>query len=252
MDEPEVDTPEVIESEGEGAAEGRPEWLPSEFETPEALAKSYAESRRLIEQRGREANDAIARVEAMQEALSSQQQSTQQAQGATEFDRIASDYQDAIESGDYQRALGIQATLTNLQIQQAVAAQQASFPQPDMEIVAEQAEQRLRHKYGDDYDRLREKTAQVLEARPDLRQDTTTLAGAERAIDTAFKLALSDDLYARQHSDRQKAEQAEMSRQQKLDAQTLTGGGGRAAPADPQSDLWKSIAGADGGKFTTR
>jgi hypothetical protein len=70
-------------------------------------------------------------------------------------------------------------------------------------------------------------------------------------MDTAFKLAHHDSLYAQHTADQAAAQKAEETRQQKLAAQSAQGGGTRPPDPDAQQQVWDEIVKAGASRFRT-
>lgn len=199
----------------ENAQTERPDWLPSNFESPEMLAKSWGTANEKIREQGTE----LAAMRAQMEEIQAAQQSTQQ---QTYVADIEQRLYDAYESGDGRAIAAANAYL----IKQAVEQQSAALTptqQQSPEIVAAYAESEVAREFAD-WPEYRAKAGEVIAANPALAKalegETSPRIVAEH-LKTAYKLAKFES----GHAATARAEQdiAEINRQVKNQAQTMAG-----------------------------
>lgn len=251
--DPEFRPDDGLTAEG-AAAEGakatppeRPEWLPSQFESPEALAKSYEESRKEMNRlQERQAQSEREFADALQAVQAEQEQRSRQIDPATD-PRLRA-YQDAVDAGDATTQLAIQLDLTRQMIE-AGFNQTGSQMQPQMQALqaaqrdqqidmAEQQAATYARQQGLDYDASRQDVIDVLRSHYGdqllpLTGDVPTYAGAIRnAVDVVTAKALVQDIQS-----------GERDRREKLSAMTTTpGASGRTATGAPEEGAeWKKI-----------
>jgi len=209
--------PEEIVVE-ENAQTERPNWLPSNFESPEMLAKSYEHSTKKITEQGQE-------LAALRSQLDEIQMGQQQTVNTSEQERIEQELYDMYESGDGRQIAQANAYL----IQQAMSPLAAKIegihdPSPAMtQITAKYARDQVAARY-DDWEQTEPMVAEVIQGNPVLRQmiaDPSNPEGVAQALDTAYKIAKFESGTAA--SQRAEQELAEINRQVKNQAQTMTG-----------------------------
>lgn len=217
----------------------RPDWLPSNFRSPEDFAKSYSEAQATLTRQSQE----LAAVKAQQEEFIAQQQVAEQSQQRhSTQDALV----DAWESGDTQQQLAAIAWL----IQQGQTPAQAQTQHVDTEVLAFTAEQKLVQKYGD-YGDYVDDIRGILSDDPSLlgrEGDTPSLPTVVKGLEKAYKLAKADRvLSSSQEFVQSEQEQNRLVKQQ---AQTITGASQRPAVSDPANDYWESVKAVSPGGYT--
>ncbi len=216
----------------------RPEWLPEQFQTPEALAESYqnlrAESDRMRNEMQRDRESFTAALETFQ-----QQPAPPPPNGPQTYDPAMSAYAAAYENGDIQGMLAAQAQYTLNPTIEAVgrlideklsaitpAVQQAQAAQRehDLRLAEGLVERQLGpERYLELLPRIRELAAD----NPNYLPTSTSVEGYAASIMNIAKLAEHDTMQRR-------ITEFEQERQEKLGAQTLTGGYNRPT-VDPDA-----------------
>lgn len=222
----------------------RPAWLPENFQTPEALASSWDETRRELGRLQTERDNDRKQYEAALAAITEQQQAQQ---WSPQTDPMISAYQRALDEGDAATALAIQ-----MQVSQAATAQMLDqrFSQfeervgpavsdTDREVVLRLAEQQVAPEFGDRWPEIAGAiNDRLAETIPGVQP---TVDGYARAIREAAMLAEYGRL-------RTMEQQAEAERQAKLAAQTLTGSTARVpTDTDEKRSEWERVKAADSG-----
>ena len=211
----------------------RPDWLPSNFQKPEDLVKSYTHATQKITEQGQKLSALESRLEEIQSSQTQRQE--QQYSNDLEQQLI-----EAYESGDGRAIAAANAFL----IQQALAPvtqkiESISIPAPvPTELVADYARRTVAGRFSD-WDETEPKIAEVIQANPILQQmvgDTANPKGIADALETAYKLAKYE---TGQTVQTQAAEQlGELARQVKNQAQTMTG----TNSATEQKSYWDMVA----------
>ncbi len=235
------------------AEPARPDWLPEQFADERALAESYREAQRKISQQGQELAAERQRREEL-EALTEQQRAPAYQQPATEVDMLVSAYERAEEEGDSRAKLAITARLNELQLEARFQQQQSSQPGPDLDQISFNAEQRVRTKHGEAYDKYKDEVVARLQADPSFyfgdEQKNLTLADVEKGIETALAFVQRDHLVQETAGLAQKQTEAEAARLRKLEAQSATGAGPRPAPRGEAEKAWERIVNAPNRSFS--
>lgn len=231
--------PDPIES---GNQDERPEWLPANFDSPEALAKSYGEAQRKITEQGQ----TLSAMEQNLADLSEQFETLQQQPPAQQFDRgnnpFVAGFRGAMEEGDYDTALELQAQLTQAAVRQELAQFAQQFQgqqQPQLEAQLNQsaflADQQLAAQYPD-WAEVKERIAQTIQQAPYLvpEEVLTSPQKTAEALDRVYKIVKADDLAS------QETQQAAGQRQREL-AQLAPQNAGRIIPEDQAKAEWQRI-----------
>jgi hypothetical protein len=238
----------VSEQESEN---GRPEWLPDKFESPEALARSYSEA----EQRLVQLQDEVNRQrEEFTEALnnigeiSAQQAPVQQYN--PQQDPLLAQYQSAVDNGDAQAMLAIQLEL-NRQIARQEAQNVAHEIGPrlqrgqeaDREAAITLATERVARNYND-WDELAPQIGEFLQARPHWIPEEASVDQFERVLVEAANMITANRIVTQQQRD-------DRARQEKIAAQGLQGSGSRAMSPEEGEAEWNRIKSADLGGYAS-
>ena len=239
---------EDVQVAAEEATPPRPEWLPERYETPEQLAKAYAEAERKITELSEKAKQADALEQnyaALAEQVESLQAQASQASQRSQQDPLITGYQEAMEMGNYAHALAIQDQLTQLRLQQFSEQFKSNLPNtaPIEErqafIAADYAFRNLSNRYGEDFASRREEIAKTLEDYSLIRDEAVgDVRATEQALEAAYKLVnpaafVDKSLLRPQEDDTAK----------RL-AQTAQGAGVRELTADEAKAEWDKIRAA--------
>lgn len=224
----------------------RPGWLPDKFKTPEAMADAYAHAERELSStkeevaRFRDQLDQIAEQQAQW-----QQQQTAQPQYDPSADPIINALAAAYENGDIHQFAVLNAAITSQvaaeAAKQAVQAAQPPARDDNDRVFALLTEQQLEARYGGAWDAVKADVANYVQKNPHVIPDTRDPVVAADAFAAVTDLIM----YRRAQNDQTAAAQPpahndvlSQLRQQKLQAQSLTGGGVRGTPAgSPRDDL---------------
>lgn len=219
----------------------RPEWLPENFESPEALLASYKESQRKIT----ELSQSNKGLEDSIQSLSSQFEEFTAAQSRPDPNQVYSQWQDLYEQDPIGTMAQIaQATATQV-LQQQSAGQQQPTATPD--VVAFIADQTMNQQY-EDWGGYKEKVAEVIAQNPLFQRDElwTNPQAASQALDSAYQMVKAQDVLSGEYA--QQKQQAD-ARAMKLAAQTAQGAGGRIPAEDDFEKRWQEIQNAETGKL---
>lgn len=222
----------------------RPEWLPSKFETPEALAKSYGELERQFTQTQQ-------RERAMEEnfqTLSSQLEELQTQRQSPQVD--PSDAQAQLYAMYETDPLGTMALLAQnaagLAVQQQAQSQQAQLApqqQSNAALVAAYATNEMKSRYAD-FDQERDRIREEVENNP-LFQNDEIWANPQMAVgalEQAYTIVKGKDMLAGVTPvfDTTAAKRA---------AQTATGGNPRPDVPDEAAEAWERVRKANNSSY---
>ncbi len=237
--------------------EARPDWLPSNFNSPEDLVKSYGELQTKLGSQGTELGSLREQMDEMLELM--QQQPAQPQYQDPNQNPLVLEYEDAYQRGDARKMLEVQAQVSQLAAQQLFEQQQKSqgdrTPLDDYQV--ERLGNEIAQKYNAD-DEQRAAAMKQIEENPLLQQayvgvienPNATLGDLAKVVDTAYQLAGATAMAQEKASLAQQQAEQERGRQRKIDAETLTPSGQtRVAPKSEQEDLWKAIKGSDDGRL---
>ncbi len=239
------------------AQEERPGWLPDNFSSPEDLARSYQESQRKITEQGQQLSQVRDELESMAELVQQSQQLPQQQYGYQE-NPLEVAAQQAFDNGDGPAFLRLNAQIAQAaaaeQFQQFQQAQQPTAGQNDsmLAVYGDMAERNLQQQYGPElYTELSGRAAELLKSGQVQITDPNSLIGVQSGLDTAFRHAASEKLFAQQQQAAAQAAEDAKVRQSKLDGQTLQPSGGRPPAPDQQQQVWDEIVAAGANRFRT-
>ena len=221
-----------------------PEWVPEKFRTnPEKFGEAYVNLEREFHQTRQELRAQQERLE----ELVARQADPQPADPAVS--------QDAIYEAYERDPVGTMAWLAQQAAQQAVQSvtqQQQQSVQPIAEtqnqLLAYTANQIVASRVPDwgDY---QQRVAEEIQRDPELFPESA-LASPERAaaaLERVYKQVRFEEIH---NQNKTLAEQqADLQRQVKLQAQTLSGVPGRPLPTDADKDYWQSVASVPTNKF---
>lgn len=223
----EVQEPTIADDSGE-----RPDWLPSNFKSPEDLAQSYRESQAALTRTRQELSEVKDQVG---QILATQQDAAMQ----SEYSTIESQLLEAVESGDPQAQLAAMAWIAQQAAQQYVP--QASQPAAaNSEVLAFAADQQLAQRYQD-WNEVKVDIATLVQEDPDLLpvDPNTPLATVVQRLDRVYKMAKANRVLSQTEQVTQ-AEEAQ-NRLIKQQAQTITGASQTPAVTDPATEYWDSV-----------
>lgn len=233
-----------------GSGEGRPEWLPDNFKSPEDLAKSYDETRRemdrlrsQLDQERNQFSEALTRIEA-QTAVQ-----PQPAGGSTD---LLAAYQQAVAEGDAAAQLAITLQLNQQIVTDALDARFKDIgpkldqgSKADQELAFRMAEERVEREFGDAWEGLAPGVDKLLKERPHWIPKEATVDGYLGVLREAASLVRAEKVLADQQS-------AERDRAAKLSAQTAGSSGVSRFPivTDEKKQAWQEIKDAPTGSFS--
>lgn len=232
--------------------DGRPEWLPENFESPEALAKSYRElqgrftqesqARAALEDNYAEIVSRLDEMTAAQAQPAQQQDPNLQAQYLAEQFGVEPEYLNAAAMIAQQAAMQAVQQAT-----QQFQPQQQSQLQAQREIALRLAGDTLSATYPD-WEQKVGKVQEVLEANPDFirEEDYLNIGRLADRIGSVYKQVSYDELVNGVSGD-QAAGQPDVSAlaaRMKLNAQTATGASGRPDPVSDAAAAWDAIKNA--------
>lgn len=222
----------------ETTAQGeRPSWLPSNFESPEDLAKSYSHATKKITEQGQQLSQLQQQIEAIQ---ASQQEVQTQQYGQD----LESQLYEAFESGDGRTAAAAAAFLAKQAVEQALAAYQPPVSAAQPELVAQYALTSAAQKHQD-WAEVESDVQGIINSNKVLSGmfsgPNTTPSQAAEALDTAYKLAK----YERGQTAQSEATDSlsELARLTKQQAQTMSG----TNSVQEQESMWDEIQKAKSG-----
>lgn len=237
---------------GGGEGEQRPEWLPENFENPEALAASYAELQRTLSQRG----------EADRARETELQQLRQRAAKADEYEEYfqAEDerrrqvdprerFMEVWEDPDRQADLVLTIVQQNQQLAEAVQRleQGAGKPRPgDDVIVANYVDGRMAAEF-DDWADLQPQVSEFVQNNPHLLGQSSNPDDILAGVKLAYKVVRSETLST--DEGRQAAETAAAEREARRQAQLTPSGSQRPATQSSDEEYWGRIRAADSGGY---
>lgn len=226
------------EGAGEGAVDEVPSWVPEKFRSnPEKFGEAYANLEREFHQTRQE-------QKALQQQLEELIEAQQAPPAAAEPDTSAI-YQ-AYENDPVAATQWIAQQVAQ-QVLQASQRDQEQFSKPIIEqqnqLLAYTADQMVAQRVPDWAD-YKDRVADEIRTNPDLLPEAA-LSSPERvaaALERVYKAVRHDDLL---NQNKTLAEQqADLQRQAKMAAQTLTGPAGRPAPTDADRDWFEGVKNA--------
>lgn len=241
--------PDPEPQEGEVVEATRPEWLPQQFETPEALAKSYDEARREMdrlrsenERQSREFSEALSRIEAAQQTPPQQQYNPN-------ADPLIIAAQNAWDTGDVPTFMAINAQVNQAAISQVLDQrlgqlneQLGSATAQDREIALRMAGQKVAAEYGDRWAEIVPELNERIN-RPGVQPTSASIEAYEQMLREQAQIVDYPRIQAQ-------LTQAEQDRLAKLQAQTLDGGTARVPlTANKDKAAWDEIRNANNGDY---
>ena len=239
------------------APSGRPDGLPENFNSVEALAQSYDEIRRETDRlRSQAEQDRAQFADALATMQNEQDQRAARMVDPSQDPRIIA-YQRAMDEGDAATALAIQLDLTGQMVDQRLQANTSQMT-PQLEAMeqaqrsqlidmAEAHAMQYAQEKGLDYDASRN---DVVEALRSLYGDQLLPAKGDitvynRAMEQAVNIVTAEALV-------QDIQSGEMARREKLSAMTTTpGASGRLATGHPDEQAdWDKVKDAPAGSYS--
>jgi len=239
-----MSTPEEVAAELAAEQDGRPEWLPDQFKTPEDLAKSYDESRREMDRLRSSLDEERQQFAAALERIEAVQQQPAPAEGLDpRTNQLLTQYQQAVESGDAAAqlaiTLGLQQDMMNQALEERFKTLEPKLgeaAQADRTIAFELASERVAKAYGDDWGELKEPVQAWLRE----HQSWLPAVNDPNAFEVVIREAASTVVNEKAAT---RLKELEADRAAKLSAATATGSGqGRFPTAtDDKKQQWQEI-----------
>jgi len=229
----------------------RPEWLPANFDSAEALAQSYKElqgrftqesqARSALEDNYAELAGSFEELKAALTAQPAQQQNPyDQSSYLAEQLGVEPEYINAAALIAQNAAqLAVQQATQNLQPQQKQQFEAAR------DIAVELASNALQAKYPD-WDEKVDTIRDILEKNPNLVSDEDILSPARLAgrFESVYKQVKYDELMNGSTNDSGQVDFAALQAKMKLNGQTATGASGRPDPVTDEKAAWDAIKNA--------
>jgi len=225
----------------------RPEWLPENFDSPEALVNSYKESQSKITRTSQELAEERRARESLEEAV---QALSEQFEAANRPDpsNVLNQWQEQYENDPFSTTLNLAQAIAQQTAQQVLQAQgKQSEPTATPDVVAFIADQTMsqsREDWGD----YKEKVSELIAENPLFQRDElwTSPQAAAQALDSAYQMVKAQDVLAGNAVVQQ---QAADTRAMKLNAQSAAGASGRSPAPDDFEQRWQEIQNAQSGKL---
>lgn len=223
------------ESDNQESIDVRPDWLPSNFDKPEDLAKSYTHAASKITEQGQELAALRAQIEEIQATQ------TQQTSQAYEQD-IETQLYEAFESGDGRTAAAAAAFLANQAVEKALASYSPKEAPLDPQITAQFADNALAAKYPD-WQEVRARAGEVVGQNPTLFPISANTKPSQvvEYLDAAYKLAKFESGESAASAATQNLE--ELARLTKQQAQTMSGTNSSQEAVSYWDDIKKARSG---------
>lgn len=239
----------VDPAEGQDNPE-RPQWLPQNFESPEALAQSYKElqARFTQESQARSAlEDNYAEIVGRLDELTANQ--AQPAQQTNPYDQSSYLAEQLGVEPEYINAAALiaqnAAALAVQQAQESFKPQQQQQFEAARDIAVELASNALQAKYTD-WDEKVDTIKDILEKNPGLVSDEDILSPARLAgrFESVYKQVKYDELVNGSADESGQVDVNALAARMKLNAQTATGASGRPDPVASEAEAWAAIKNA--------
>lgn len=230
-----------LEAAGNPDEPERPEWLPSNFQSPEDLAKSYQEAQRKITELSQEKKG----LEESVQSLASQFEEFTATQNRPDPNQVYSQWQDLYEQDPIGTMAQIAQATANQILQQQASAKQEPAVDPNMVAFAADYTMAQQHQDWADY---KEKVGGLIAENP-LFQDDRLWKDPQTAASTmnsAYEMVKAQDVLSGNALVQQ--QQAD-TRAMKLAAQTAAGSSGRTPAPDDYEQRWQEIMNAQSGKL---
>lgn len=227
----------------------RPDWLPENFTSPEALVTSYNEAQNKIREQGTRLNAVEQNfAELSSQFEQSQQQAAQPAQQQYDpnSDPLLAQFETAMENGDYRTVAAIQQHWTQ-QTAIHTAQQLAQQNRPaegtvTPDVAAFIADKNLEATYPD-WNEVKSQVGDIIRENPLFDRDElwSNPARATHALTEAYKLAKANEALS---GNADQPDMAQLQRTMKLNAQTAVGAGGRPEQIPDDKAAWDRIMAA--------
>jgi hypothetical protein len=211
-----------------GPDENRPDWLPDNFKTPEALAKSYNELRKTYSQSRQELRESQEALAALQAEL---QQDSPYWDSPNELMQTLSEQAFGVDETLPDASLAIEAANTAAYEagEQVWAAALAERPEETALAIGQQVQATMSATYSD-WPEMRELVnARILER--DIRLP----------VSPASVVSVMSGVYADVKADVQARAQAKSSEAMKMNAQVLSGSPSSPAQTNGDEDYWSRV-----------
>lgn len=222
----------------EGEDNQRPEWLPENFDSPEALARSYSEAQRKITELAQEKKG----LEESITTLSQQFEEWTAQQSRPDPNQVYSQWEELIANDPVTAQFQIAQTVAQQTVQEILKQQQAPQQQFSMEDLTEFAAERVAREHPD-FQELRPLIAEELSQNPLFNREDlyANLQTTAQAFETAYNL-----VKARQYASGADLAQQQLAdtRAMKLAAQSAAGTSGRTPSPDDYQQRWQEIMNA--------
>lgn len=172
----------------------RPDWLPENFDNPEALVKSYQEAQNKIREQGTQLNALNENYASLSDQLEQIQAAQQQPQQfGQQNDAYVEQLNDLFATNPAAAAALVSQQIVQQQLQQQSQQWQQQWqPNQDAQaaIVADLAYNSLASRYGDDFEQHRDQMHELIQTQPWLIPDSaqTDPRAAAAAIENVYKL----------------------------------------------------------------
>jgi hypothetical protein len=208
VDLPDPVTPQAVDPQQESgeasAEESRPAWLPDNFKSPEDLARSYQEAQNRIREQAEQQKNLELRLNALTEAVSSQQFTNEQQPSSASTEQITA----AFESDPLGTMAWLAQQIANNtveerigQFQNQISPQLQANMQAQNDMLAITADQQLGNRYAD-WGEYKSKVAQAIESDPTLLPDLslTTPDQTINALDRVYRFIKAEEIMQRVES----------------------------------------------------
>lgn len=245
MSTPDDQTP----PEGVDDGSGRPAWLPEQFQTPEALAKSYDESRREMDKLRSERDEERAQFAAALERIEAAQTPPPAAQGDNQ---LLNAWNQAVEAGDANAQLAISIQLQQQMLTteldkrfEKLTPQLESQSKADRDIAFEIASERVAKQHGDAWAEIQPEVQAWLKEHQTWLPTTNSPEAFEQVIREGAQIIVNAKAAERLQA-------AEADRAAKISTQTATGSGSGKFPivTDEKKQAWAEVQSADVGSYS--
>jgi hypothetical protein len=225
----------------------RPEWLPDNFNAPEALVTSYKE----LQAKDTRTSQRLAEMERANEALEESIQNLSahfEASQRPDPANVYNQWQEQYENDPFSTTLSLAQAVAQQTANEILKSQaQPQQPGNSPEVVAFIADQSM-SKQHDDWNDYKEKALELVSQNPVFARDDLWASpqSASQALESAYKMVKADDLLSGNSVIQQ---QAADTRAMKLAAQSAAGSSGRTPAPDDFEQRWQEIQSAQSGKL---
>ena len=218
----------------------RPEWLPENFDSPEALVNSYRESQSKITKTSQELAEERRAREALEDAV---QTLSAQFEAANRPDpsNVYNQWQEQYEQDPFSTTLSLAQAVAQQTANEILKQQQGQSAQSGVspDVVAFIADQTMGQSHSD-WDEYKQRVSETIAENPLFQRDElwNSPQTAAQALDSAYQMVKAQDVLSGNSVVQQ---QLADTRAMKQAAQTATGASGRT-PATPDDIAeWQRI-----------